>query len=1146
VEIRYWVLTLTPVLSLLSYVVLLALVLRRAARSRLQQAFALYLVVMAAWSLGSAMMRLDPDHIMLWNKVLTGSGVITPLAFYVFVVTFLDEKHGVWLGVGIAIVFGLQTANALDLLVAGARLQEGGLIAFDTGPATYAATVYGLLFYALSVYSLVLAYRRTPEPVMRNRIRYLLLGVFVVVLGGATNIMSPSLSAFPVDHATNLLNAVLLTYAVLRYQLVDIALVVRKGLFYSIPTVIIGIAYFLLISLATNLLRAFAGPQLLLVSLLVAAIAALVAQPLRDKAQLWIDQLFFREKYDARLMLQRLSRTAASVLDLERLTGMILDEITGTMHIERAAFFLKQAEGGEFRLIAQRGLGPGADLRLRSDHPIVSWLSSQEEALTRWDMDLIPQFKALWGHETQDLERLGAELYIPLKAKGDLVGILSIGPKLSEEAYSPDDQLMLTTLAHQTATAVENARLHEETRRRYRELALLNRVIAASASTQDMEALLTTVCQELASAFGELQVCGVLLSEEATRVTVLSDSPPSSGVSLASLLGGAETTDSGESHRVLQCLLDHGAPLIMDNGWTDPRLAPILDTVRRHGVSSLLSLPLLLEGQPMGAICLAATEPRPFTTEEINLAQRVAEQVSSALARSRLVGTQQRLITAVEQAAEAVMITDTQGTVLYINPAFEQMSGYDRLDVMGRSPQVLASDSPDDALYQNLANVTNSGTMWQGRLVSRRKDGELYTGDATITPVRNGAGEIVNYVATMRDVTREVQLEEQFRQSQKMEALGRLAGGVAHDFNNLLTVLNLSLRLMEQQIDTQDPVWTHLQRIKETGQRAAALTKQLLSFSRREIAEPRILDLNRVVEDLSGILDRIIGDNISLSTDLAPDLGPARLDPTQMEQVIMNLVVNARDAMPEGGTLRIKTENMLLDQAYADAHPDVEPGHYLLLSVRDTGVGMDDEVMSHLFEPFYTTKGRGQGTGLGLSTVFGIVKQNRGHIHVESQVGQGTIFRIYLPRVEGAADDSLQAPEPSEPAGTPAGTETILVVEDAADVRNLTVQTLSAHGYQVLAAEDGVRALEVSEEHPGPIHLLLTDLVMPRMGGLELVRALRPKRPEMHIMYMSAYADSPLTKEVLSEPLIAFLPKPFTVEKLTKEVRDLLEAAASG
>jgi two-component sensor histidine kinase len=303
----------------------------------------------------------------------------------------------------------------------------------------------------------------------RNRLLYLAMSNILIITGGLANI-SPQLRPFPFDVFFDVLAALLMAYAIYRYQLLDITLVVRKGLLYSVPTVIIGAGYFLLISLTMRLFHAFAGPQILLVSLLVAVITAVVAQPLRDRAQLWVDRLFFREKYDSSLMLQRLSGAAASILDLDRLTCMILDEVTTAMHIERAAFFLKQEESGEFRPVAQRGLDQNADLRLRKDHPIVDWLSSHEHALTKQDVDVMPQFKALWGKEREDLDRMGAELLIPLKAKGELVGIFAVGPKLSEQIYSQDDQLSLTTLANQTAVAVENARLYWDLERTLSEL----------------------------------------------------------------------------------------------------------------------------------------------------------------------------------------------------------------------------------------------------------------------------------------------------------------------------------------------------------------------------------------------------------------------------------------------------------------------------------------------------------------------------------------------------------------------------------------------------------------------------------------------------------------------------------------------------
>jgi PAS domain S-box-containing protein len=992
--------------------------------------------------------------------------------------------------------------------------------------------------------------------VLRNRIRYPLIGASLVFVGGLSNLVDP-FAPYPLDHAANLLNAFLLAYAVFRYQLADITLVVRKGLLYSIPTVIIGAGYFLIIYLATVLFQAFAGPQIFLLSLVVAVTAALVAQPLRDRAQHWVDRLFFRERYDAGLMLQRLSHTVASVLDLSNLTNMILDEVTSTMHIERAVFLLKQEKSMEFRLMAHRGLEGEPELRLRRDHPIVTWLSNHGQALRKYDMDLQPQFKALWGEERADLDRIGAELLIPLKAKGELVGILTVGPKLSGEAYLPDDELTLTTLANQTATALENARLLEEARRRNRELALLNRVIAASAADYDVDLILHTICQEVSLAFGVSQTVVALFNQEKTDALVVTDYLPLEPVSWKPQpsAGGDQADDLGLTPADSRALtvgmtvplatnplfayqLQHKSGLIVDESQSDPSMAPIYESVRSRGVMSLLALPLLVEGEVVGSLSLNSFRAHTFSAEELDLARRVAEQVSSALARTRLAEVQRRLSTALEQAAEAVFIAETDGTLLYVNPAFEQISGYSQEKAMAQNVQTLLSSQQNPGLGLDIWQTIRAGEVWQGRLVNEKGDGTQYTADVTVTPVRTPSGEIVNYVATMRDVTREVQLEQQFYQSQKMEALGRFAGGIAHDFNNLLTIIHLSTRILQRQMNPDDVRWENVRRIRETGERAANLTRQLLSFSRREMIEPQVVDLADLVGNLSDMLERLIGEDVTLVTDLAENTWLVKADPTQMEQVIVNLAVNARDAMPHGGTLTIKTANVVLDQAYVTRHVDAQSGEHVMLAISDTGEGMDEEVQAHLFEPFFTTKEPGQGTGLGLSTVFGIVKQSDGHISVQSKVQQGTFFRIYLPRTQEEARPSTRDAQVSSLEGT----ETILLVEDETAVRDLTARTLRMQGYQVLTASDGQQALVVAEACAGPIHLLLTDVIMPRVDGRQLAAQLQSQRSGVRVLYMSGYVDRPLVKQFASDPEIAFLPKPFTEEALIHKVRSVLDA----
>jgi two-component system, cell cycle sensor histidine kinase and response regulator CckA len=359
----------------------------------------------------------------------------------------------------------------------------------------------------------------------------------------------------------------------------------------------------------------------------------------------------------------------------------------------------------------------------------------------------------------------------------------------------------------------------------------------------------------------------------------------------------------------------------------------------------------------------------------------------------------------------------------------------------------------------------------------------------------------------------------------------------------LLTVIHLSTRLLQRQLHAEDPLWEPVQRIREAGERATSLTKQLLSFSRREMVEPQVLNLNRVVEDLNLMLQRIIGENIQMVTVLAKDLWLVDVDPSQMDQVIVNLVVNARDAMPGGGTLTIETANVVLDEGYVAASVDAQPGEHVMLAIGDTGSGMAEEVKAHLFEPFFTTKQRGQGTGLGLPTVFGIVKQNEGHIRVHSEVGVGTTVRIYLPSA-GRAETPRRAV--SRPFTSPTerlvqGTETLLVVEDEAAVRELAVQVLESCGYRVLEARNGLEALRIGEQHDGPIHLLLTDVVMPEMNGKELANRLQSQRPAMRVLYMSGYADDTIIRHGVLAAGTSFLSKPLTLENLTQRVRAVLD-----
>jgi PAS domain S-box-containing protein len=498
------------------------------------------------------------------------------------------------------------------------------------------------------------------------------------------------------------------------------------------------------------------------------------------------------------------------------------------------------------------------------------------------------------------------------------------------------------------------------------------------------------------------------------------------------------------------------------------------------------------------------------------------------------------LAAAISQSGEAVVITDADGRIEYVNPAFERISGYTRDEVLGQNPRLLRSGHQGEEFYRQMWATLNAGQTWHGRMINRRKDGTTYTQDATISPVLDAAGNLVRFVGVGHDVTHELLLGQQLQQAQRMETIGRLAGGIAHDFNNILSVINANADFALEALSPDHPARADVAQIREAGDRAASLTRHLLAFSRQQMLQPELLNLNTVVTEMRDMIDRLIGEDVRCEVSLAEPLGAVRADPAQLQQVLMNLVVNARDAMPGGGTLTICTSEVDLDETYASHHLAVTPGPHVMLAVSDTGHGMDEATRLRVFEPFFTTKEQGRGTGLGLSMVYGIVKQSGGNIWVYSEPGSGTTFKIYLPLAEGTPGTASRA-TPETARARPG--EMVLVVEDEEAVRRIAVRVLERAGFEVLQAPDGVAALELCLAHRERIRLVLTDVVMPRMGGRELAARLAEGYPHVRVLYMSGYADDAVLRNGALEPGTAFVTKPFNAATLVTKVRELLDLA---
>jgi two-component system cell cycle sensor histidine kinase/response regulator CckA len=503
-----------------------------------------------------------------------------------------------------------------------------------------------------------------------------------------------------------------------------------------------------------------------------------------------------------------------------------------------------------------------------------------------------------------------------------------------------------------------------------------------------------------------------------------------------------------------------------------------------------------------------------------------------------------RLIT--ENAEDLITVLDRGGNRLYDSPGYHKL-GYSREELAGSLVPNQVHPDDREALIAAREETFKTGVGPRVEYRFRRKDGEWRTMESTRSPVRNDRGEVEQVVIVSRDITERKEAEEllrrrdeQLRQSQKMEAVGRLSGGIAHDFNNLLGVIIGYSESIEHRTNPDDPLRKSATEIRKAGERAASLTHQLLAFSRQQVLQPQILDLNALVTDMGKMLKRLIGMHIELTTELASDLGQVKAEQSQIEQVILNLVVNARDAMPDGGKLLIETSNLDVDENLAISCPFLQPGPYVLLTVTDTGIGMDADTRRHIFEPFFTTKEPGKGTGLGLATVYGVVKQSGGGVIVDSEPGKGATFKIFLPKTQ----ESAVAPAADENAAKGlTGTGTILLVEDEEALLNLTAERLKECGYTVLPARDGVQALELARSFRGPIHLLLTDIMMPRMGGLSLARSMSELRPGIRVVFMSGHTEQQATYREALRSGAESIQKPFTHERLIHLVRQTLDAA---
>ena len=591
-----------------------------------------------------------------------------------------------------------------------------------------------------------------------------------------------------------------------------------------------------------------------------------------------------------------------------------------------------------------------------------------------------------------------------------------------------------------------------------------------------------------------------------------------------------------------------GKSVVVTDIAADPLWADYRELALSHGLRACWSAPFFSgDGEVLGTFAMYYREPRSPNSRDLQVIERATHLATIVVERERaeqeLRQAENRYRSTIENAVEGFFQTTPAGGYVSVNPALARMYGYknpaELVAAVGDIGHQVYVDPERRSDFKRL--MAKHGFVQGFEYQVHRKDGRKIWLSENARAVRDASGTVLYYEGTVVDITEKKELEAQLRQAQKMEAVGQLAGGIAHDFNNLLMVIQGNAEVMLDSISPSDAASQNAQQIKKATEHAASLTRQLLAFSRRQMLQPKVLDLSSVTAGLGKMLPRLIGTDIELKICPNAPSGWVKADQSQIEQVLLNLAVNARDAMPNGGKLIIETTNVDLDDSYARYHVNVPPGPYVLLTVSDTGTGMDAETQAHCFEPFFTTKASGRGTGLGLATVYGVVKQSGGWIWVYSEPGQGTTFKIYLPRVQ-------QDAEPAKPtkhqSAVPRGCETIFVVEDQEGIRELACEFLENCGYYVLAAKDGAEALELADRYKKPIDLLLTDIVMPKVNGRELSQRLTAARPRMKTLFMSGYPERATPEQEMLVDESKFLAKPFSLRSLAGKVREALDTRA--
>jgi PAS domain S-box-containing protein len=987
-----------PLAASLLYLGLAAVTLVAGRRSLINRTFAVYVAAMLAWSFSSFAARVGLLGVspLLWSRVLVAASSGLPIFFYHFVRVFLGLKRHHWVLYG---GYALYLGSALLTLfsaraVMGARV-EGGKFYLAQGPAMWVIAGWSSLYMILAVWHLVQRYAESREPSYRSRIRYPLIGVAFVVMGTLSNEV-PALSVYPLDIAANAINALILAYTIQRYQLINITPVLRQALTYALLMIVVGGGYLLSFLVLEQLTTRY-GSAVLGLAFLLGVVVSMAFAPLRQRWQMLINRFLFRRRYAVQRMLQRLSSTATSIIELEDLTQLILDEVTTTMDLESASILLRDAATGEFYVAASKGVAERVGgIRWRPDHPVLRSLA-RKQLVTRAELGVNPEFQALWGRERVEIDQLHSEAFIPLHVQADVIGVFAVGPRADQAPYTADDLISLTTLANQTAVAVENARLYAMEQRRLNESLILLDIATAVGSTLDLRRVLRLIAQRTAEATG-VHRCSIFLLDEQQRTFMPVMSQFASGAMDAQLWEAFQSDVylmALERMPALNAVVRDRQPLILSDEDVDQLPKEWVEPFR---VQHLAVIPLISRDRVIGAMVLDHIEPgRGFEQEQINLAMTIGSHAAAAFENARLyeqtMEEKARTDVVLQETFSGIAVVDDRLRIISMNPGAEQISGYVARDVRGKllsdvfGPQLTAADGAVTRAVESGEKVSPQET----KLAARQGEKDVLLG---VTPLRGPSQGPGQYLLSFADISK---LKEVDRLKSNIVA------NVSHELRTPLTSIIGFAELLRERPDGQPDLRTtrYLENILISGRILLEIINDLLDFAKIEAGKAELrLESVYVDEICSTLVDfmRPQADDhkLELALEVDTDLPIMITDRGKVRQILFNLLSNAVKFTPDGGAVMLRAAR--------------DGSDMVRLSVTDTGPGIVKEDLPIVFEKFrqadQSATRAHEGTGLGLAISKELTRLLGGDIGVESRLGEGSTFWVRLPVV---------TPEPSEP-----------------------------------------------------------------------------------------------------------------------------------